>query len=115
MSSQVLTMHQRTPNELRRDSAALWAAVVLAVVAAVGFWIWRATAERRAIEALGPEERHGLFLRTEENLRSACAAPPEPLLSYCQQQASFLLEFPECGEACKAIAREQLSRTQPTR
>jgi hypothetical protein len=117
MSSQVLAMPQRMPrrNQQRRDSAAIWAAAAVAVIAAIGLWIWGATAERRAIEALGPEERRGLFVRTKENLRSACAATSEPLVAYCQQQASFLLEFPECDEACKALARGQIAHTQPTR
>jgi hypothetical protein len=64
-------------------------------------------AQRRALGQLPEAERHALYLRTKANLEQVCPAPPEALKGYCQQQADFLGQFPECDASCQALAAAQ--------
>jgi hypothetical protein len=117
MPPQVIAMPSRIPMPERqaREGATVWIVVAAAIVAALGLWIWQGSAQRRALESLGAGERRALFLRTEDTLRTACVDPPAALAGYCEQQASFLREFPECDQPCRALVHERLARAQPTR
>lgn len=63
------------------------------------------TAEQRAIEQMGPQARAALFQETWESFRAVCLPQvTSGLGDRCQQEAQFLLKFPECTGTC----REQL-------
>ncbi len=118
MPSQVVALpHRRVPMPERqtREGTAVWVAVVVAAVAALGLWSWSGSSKRRALESLGADERHSLFLRTEDTVRTVCANPPRAMSRYCEDQAEFLLEFPECDKPCGALVHERLARVRPTR
>ncbi len=72
--------------------------------------MWQNTAQRRALE---DQKRAEMYRRTLENVRSVCAQPKPGLEGYCRDQATVLLEFPECDPACVALARKV--RGEPTR
>jgi hypothetical protein len=76
----------------------------------VAAWIWLEGSERRAIRNLPADERAALYERTLANVRTVCASPDLALHEYCREQARILLEFPECDEACRDLARIQIGR-----
>lgn len=88
--------------------------VVIAAAGALLLWIWSQQSEKRAIEALPEVERQSLYRRTLEDLQSVCAAShASDLDEHCARQGRFILQFPECDEACRGLARRQLR--MPTR
>lgn len=113
----VVAFPRRTPRErpVYNDCYAPIIAIAVVVFAGVGLAMWRAAADRQAIQMLGEPERRALMLRTEEDLRTACSKPSDGLAEYCERQASFLLGFPECDGTCKSLAREQLTRAKAVR
>jgi hypothetical protein len=103
------------PARARRRTRMIAAVVA---VAAVGFGaaLMFATGKhalRTSIEELAPEERHALYGRTLENLRSSCAQQRGGLDDFCREQADFIVQFPECDRACQQLAERY--RGQPTR
>lgn len=97
---------------LRRTLA--WAGLGVALGGLAAYVVWEEGAVDRAIRALPPEERRAQFLRTEEELRTVCADPPQALRARCREQAAFLLRFPECGAECRCLV-ERLFPPQPVR
>lgn len=84
--------------------------VVLALVAAAAAYVWVEGQEGRALRALPEAERRGLYLRTMENLRTVCdPAPGRSLREFCRTQAELAVQFPECDDPCREIARRHLS------
>jgi hypothetical protein len=84
---------------------------VVAIVALFAGWTWDVSGSCRAIRRLPSTQRIDLFQRTEANLRSVCLpSQPSGLDEFCTAQARLLLEFPECGEACEALARSVLPK-----
>ena len=78
------------------------ALVILAVLAIVYFTPRRLA---RELSELPAPERRFLYQRTLETLRTTCAQPPGPeMAAYCRQQATFITGFPECHDACRALA-----------
>ena len=58
--------------------------------------------ERRVMRAA---ERHALYERTRETLRTSCPrAQEQDVAEHCQQQAAFITRFPECNTECKNLA-----------
>lgn len=80
------------------------AAIVIAVLA---LWLTDRTDERRAIEQLSGQERRALYERTLHTLRSSCDPKtlPEGLDDFCQEQAEFVVQFPECDAVCRSLAK----------
>jgi hypothetical protein len=89
-----------------------WVLLILGIAGAFALWYWHRGAESRALKQLPPDERSAVFARELENLKSLCghSPPKEALQERCESLASFVLELPECDEACKALARSRLSR-----
>jgi len=85
-------------------------AIALAVLIAVGLWLWFAGAEQRAIRSLPRDERAALYQRTLENVRTICASSDLALGPYCAEQSRILLLFAECDADCRELARLQLGR-----
>ncbi len=94
-------------------------AVVVACVALGLAWLAiryvGGTAERRAIEELPEQERRALYERTLKTLTSSCEPETRPrgLDGYCNDQATFIVSFPECDASCQALASRL--RRGPTR
>jgi hypothetical protein len=88
----------------------LAAGTALAAAALVSAWWWSNTAEGRALRALPAAERRALYQRTIDTLREACEpAPPRSLRTLCRETAQRVLELPECGAACRDVARRMLA------
>ena len=95
------------PRRARRWLA-LWPLAL--ALALAGIWVWQNAAQKRALES---QKRVEMYERTLENVRSVFAQPKPELQSYCRDQATILLEFPECDPVCVALARRV--RGEPTR
>jgi hypothetical protein len=91
------------------------ALALLAVAAVFVFWSWRNTLEQDAIRRLPEPDRRALYQRTLETLTASCerGTRPSGLEAFCQQQAEFILQFPECDTSCQSLARQQ--RGTPSR
>jgi hypothetical protein len=78
-------------------------------------WLRANSARERALQDLTRSERAALYARTLENLREVCQLPLRKtgLSDYCEGQARFAVEFPECDEQCKNLAAPYLA--QPSR
>ena len=87
----------------------IWLVCAL-ILLLLAWWGWEQGAPGRALRSLPEGERSALYERTAKNLRQVCNDPPVALQFYCNQQAEFLLNFPECDADCRALAGEQLSR-----
>ena len=91
----------------------LLAAVFIA--AAISLWLWSVGGERRAVAALDDTQRHELFIRTKQNVESVCTVPPWDLRDYCEHQAEFLANFPECDGNCQTMVARQLAHGRAVR
>jgi hypothetical protein len=81
----------------------------LAVVGSLLLWIWLRDSEGRSLRGMPATERAALYQRTAEDLRTACGAGrADDLADHCEQQARFLLKFPECDAACARQAGDIL-------
>jgi hypothetical protein len=80
---------------------------------ATGYWLLTDD-ESHEIRALPVEQRHGLYQRTMENLKTICdPAPGRSMRDFCRSQAAFALKFPECDDDCHRTARRHLSLPRP--
>ena len=102
------------PSAARRGRVAAVAMTMLIAGTSALFvwWTSEQRLQRDAIEQLPAPERRALYDRTLRTLASACGSRPLPegLQPYCQEQADFILQFAECDEACKRLARPHQSR-----
>jgi hypothetical protein len=89
--------------------------VCAVILALLTWWGWEGGAARRVLRRLPEAERSALYERTAKDLQQVCNSPPAALQPYCDQQAEFLLSFPECDADCRALAGEQLSRHEAVR
>lgn len=85
-------------------------AVALAAVAVVALLSWHQGDERRAIAALPASERATLYAGELEIFQTLCGISPRPdaLERTCREKAEFMLQFPECDQACQQLARDHL-------
>src|SRR5262245_49817939 len=98
-----------------RTSRTAWAKIMLitAVIAAAAYW-WSEEDESAAIRRLPEAQRAGLYQRTLQNLTTICEpAPGRSVRSFCRAEATFALQFRECDDACRQLARRQLSLPRP--
>jgi hypothetical protein len=99
---------------LRTTRAARWAmiaaAIGLLVIGLLAVWWWSEGAERRAILRLSAQERAELYRREIETLETLCGRGPrgDALHNECARRAAFVLQFPECDDECKTLARSHL-------
>lgn len=88
---------------------ARWLVPIAFLLALAAALLWHNAARLGA-----PNPHRGeMYQRTLENARSFCEPAKPGLESYCRDQASLLLEFPECDPACVALARR--IRGEPAR
>jgi hypothetical protein len=85
---------------LRRPASLLLVALLIIGVLLV---LARAlSSEQRALEKMDPQTRAALFQETWQGFQTLCQPQPAAgLASRCQEQAQFLLKFPECNAACR--------------
>ena len=93
------------PRPRSRRVVGLLAGVATAVAAGT-LWYASETAEGGAISQLPAAERKALFQRTLRTLSTTCAPSTKPsgLDPFCHEQAEFIVQFPECDDACRAAA-----------
>jgi hypothetical protein len=89
--------------------------LLLAGSACVVLWRWSRNDETSAIRTLPVADRRALFEGTLRTLESVCEEQKRPpgLEGFCNEQAIFVAQFPECEAACLALAKG--ARTPPTR
>ena len=81
---------------------------LLALIA--GYWWWSSSGEGREIRELPAAQRQALYRRTMENLQTICdPAPGRSMREFCRRQAALALEFSECDDGCRRVARRHLS------
>jgi hypothetical protein len=90
-------------------------ALTLGFGACLGLWLWSRVDESTAIRSLPPAERQELFRSTLHTLQGACAPSTraDGLEAFCNDQARFVLQFPECDNACQSQAKR--AHTVPRR
>jgi len=73
------------------------------------------SAEQRALSRMPPDERGEVYERAMENVKALCGQGPrtDALERECAEQIRFVLQFPECDDACRAIAR--MRQPRPTK
>ncbi|HET6438280.1 MAG TPA: hypothetical protein VFG59_09480 [Anaeromyxobacter sp.] len=94
------------PTQVLRSRTPIFVAFGVALLAAV-LWVsnWRSTPA--TLRRLPAKERAALMERTLSTVREICREPARPR-EFCREQASILLDLPECDRACQALAKEEL-------
>jgi phosphate/sulfate permease len=97
----------RRPARVRLLAWVVAAAIALAIAIAFLVAMRRPTAEQRALSRMAPDERRAVYERAMENLKVLCGRGPrtDALERECTTQIEFLLQFPECDDACRSIAQ----------
>ena len=82
-------------------------AIVAGVLVFLFLWYSSQMVEPSAIRELPEADRRALFERTLRTLATSCdpEAHPEGLARFCREQAEFVVQFPECDEACRKLAK----------
>jgi hypothetical protein len=91
------------PERARRGRLPLAVGAGAALVG-LAFWLFTAPTELRRLPS---QERAALAERTLANLRDICRGNDRPR-DFCRDQANLLLDLPECGQACRTEARDEL-------
>jgi hypothetical protein len=88
-------------------------AAAFVALAIVVVWLWRGKGEAGAVRRMPPDERAQLFQETYAATRTVCEAArtDDALDERCASWADFLLDFPECDEACRAFAKPYAPHT----
>ena len=83
---------------------------ILAGLGALALWVSFSNqgSEHRAVVAIPAEERQLLYLRTMDNLRFCKGYTSEGLKTFCENQAEFAVNFPECDSECRALSQVHL-------
>ena len=89
--------------------------LLLAAIVCVALWRWSRDDETSAIRTLPAPDRRALFDGTLRTLASVCDPQRRPtgLDGYCNEQAIFIAQFPECEAACRTLVKG--ARRPPTR
>ena len=85
--------------------------LIASIVGALGlFWVGTRLSRREetaGIRVLPAAERQALYTRTLDEISNLCrtdSAASGELRDHCVAQAQFVLELPECGDACQRAA-----------
>ena len=98
------------PGRGRLRRSLVISASVLAAGVTVALLGWHQGDERRAIAALPAAERAAIYGGELEIFQSLCGRSPRPdaLERECRDKAEFMIQFPECDQACQQLARDHL-------
>lgn len=90
-------------------------AVLGAVLLVLLLWRAQQTVEHDAIRELSGPDRRALYQRTLRTLTASCEPSKQPpgLERFCGEQAAFIVQFPECDQACLQLAK--LHQHRPTK
>ena len=84
---------------------ALPLAAAIALATAISGGVLLQMRLERDLTEMPAAERHALYERTRETLRTSCAqALEQDVAEHCQQQAAFITRFPECNTECQTLA-----------
>jgi hypothetical protein len=99
----------------RKASIVVAVAIAAATGACFALWLWSRADETDAVRNLPATERRALYESTLHTLNTVCDAEKQPqgLKDFCNDQALFVLQFPECEETCRAIVMR--ARSLPAR
>jgi hypothetical protein len=91
----------------RRASIVTIIGLTLALMAAFALWFWTRAEEASAIRDLPESQRTALFESTSRALVAVCDPMQRPpvLDAYCSYQASLILQFDQCEDSCRELAR----------
>jgi hypothetical protein len=86
-----------------------------ALSSCVALCLWSRADESSAIRSMPDAERHVLYQSTLDTLHYACAPTNsnDSLQGFCDDQARFIVQFPECDSQCLSDATR--ARAQPRR
>ncbi|WP_224240415.1 hypothetical protein [Hyalangium gracile] len=78
-------------------------------------WVWVNRSTEGAVRAMSPAQRAALYKEAWADQRAHCLGGegPQETPSRCRQRAEFLLNFPQCDEACRAELAPSLQPTTP--
>jgi hypothetical protein len=82
-----------------------WSLAGLALLGVMWLVAWSRGSVARDLDRMDPTERGALYQRTLEDLRTCARTPTEALQPWCEEQAAFIRNFPECDESCRTLAR----------
>ena len=91
----------------QKERRARWTLLVLIVAALALFWGGVVLSHREAVvglRELPAETRHTLFVETLGELTSVCRGSPAAtgiLRDHCVDEARFVVQLPECTDACR--------------
>jgi hypothetical protein len=104
-------MNVRESKRIRvRDNLGALGALFL-ILLLIGLLVWSSGEQFRVLRQLPESQRTGLYHRTLDNLNTVCKGRDrDSLRDFCEDQAMLVLQFRECDDACKVIAKEYLPR-----
>ena len=108
-TERALSAQVQTPSDKSSRSAA-WLVAALSLLAAAGVWLWQSAPHRWAEPDL---QRGEMYQRALANVRASCEPLKPDLETYCREQATLLLGFPECDAECVVLVRS--IRREPRR
>jgi len=90
----------------RKQRRWLLAVATFVATAFVVLWIWTGKGEPGALRRMPPDDRAKLYQETLTATRTLCEAArtDDALRDRCASWAEFLVDFPECDDACRAFA-----------
>ena len=85
-------------------------ALVMLLAGGLSLWTWREGADQRALRQMAPVDRGALYEEASRYADALCAAAETEgsLQSRCTDAAEFLLDFPECDDACRERVRAHI-------
>jgi cytochrome b pre-mRNA-processing protein 3 len=81
----------------------------------VGVFLWVQGTEGGGLRAMSPAQREAFYQEAWRAQRAKCLTPdgPRDSESRCRQRAQYLLQFPQCDEACRAELAPSLQAPAP--
>jgi hypothetical protein len=81
----------------------------------VGVWMWVHGSEGGALRAMSPAQREAFYQEAWAAQRALCLEVDGPRDSEarCRKRAEYLLQFPQCDEACRTELAPSLKGATP--
>jgi hypothetical protein len=85
------------------------------LLGSVGVWLWVQGSEGGGLRAMSPAQREAFYQEAWAAQRAKCLHPdgPRDPESRCRQRAQYLLQFPQCDEACRTELAPSLQGPNP--
>jgi len=99
-----------------RQSKLMRALMIGAIgLVALGVWMWVHGSEGGGLRAMSPAQREAFYQEAWAEQRARCLevdGPRDPE-SRCRKRAEYLLQFPQCDEACRTQLAPSLKPATP--